>query len=156
MLRAVTNVVIAGLGGQGVITASDVLARAALAAGFDVKKSETHGMSQRGGSVHSDVRFGERVLSPMVAPGEADYLVVLDPAEVEPERYLLRPGGELFAPDQVDAHLLPSKRSLNVALLALLSRRLPIPPDAFHAALGECFKPELARVLVPLFDAVRG
>jgi len=156
MLRAVTNVVIAGLGGQGVITASDVLARAALRAGFDVKKSETHGMSQRGGSVHSDVRFGERVLSPMVTPGEADYLVVLEPAEVEPQRYLLRPGGELFRPDQVDARLLPGKRSLNVALLALLSRRLPIAPEAFHAALGESFKPELARILVPLFDAVRG
>jgi len=156
MLRAVTNVVIAGLGGQGVITASDVLARAALGAGFDVKKSETHGMSQRGGSVHSDVRFGERVLSPMITPGEADYLVVLDPAEVEPGRYLLGPSGELFTPDQVDARLLPSKRSLNVALLALLSRRLPIAPDAFHAALGESFRPELARVLVRLFDAVRG
>jgi indolepyruvate ferredoxin oxidoreductase beta subunit len=53
MLRGVTNVIIAGLGGQGVITASDVLARAAFRAGFDVKKSETHGMSQRGGSVES-------------------------------------------------------------------------------------------------------
>jgi indolepyruvate ferredoxin oxidoreductase beta subunit len=156
MLRGVTNVVIAGLGGQGVITASDVLARAAFRAGFDVKKSETHGMSQRGGSVHSDIRFGDAVLSPMVTPGQADYLLVLEPAEIEPERYLLKPGGELFAPDHVDARLLPSKKSLNVALLALLSRRLPIGPDAFHAAIGESFKPELSEVLLPLFDAVRG
>ncbi len=156
MLRAVTNVVIAGLGGQGVITASDVLARAALRAGFDVKKSETHGMAQRGGSVHSDVRFGERVLSPMVTPGEADYLVVLEPSEVDSQRHMLREGGELIAPAEVDPSLLPSKKSLNVALLALLSRRLPIAPDAFHAALRESFKPELAQVLVPVFDAVRG
>jgi indolepyruvate ferredoxin oxidoreductase beta subunit len=156
MRGGVTNVVIAGLGGQGVITASDVLARAAFRAGFDVKKSETHGMAQRGGSVHSDVRFGELVLSPLVAPGEADYLLVLESTEAEPHRYLLRPGGELLAPDHVDPCLLPSNRSLNVALLALLSRRLPIGPDAFCAAIRETFKPELSRVLLPLFDAVRG
>jgi len=67
----VTNVVIAGLGGQGVLKASDILADAAFLAGLDVKKSEIHGMSQRGGSVTSDVRFGRQVLSPMVPAGEA-------------------------------------------------------------------------------------
>jgi indolepyruvate ferredoxin oxidoreductase beta subunit len=84
------NVVLAGLGGQGVIKASDILADAALRAGLDVKKSEIHGMSQRGGSVTSDVRFGGRVLSPMVPRGEADFLVVLAPSEVEVARPLLR------------------------------------------------------------------
>ncbi len=78
MDRAVTNVILAGLGGQGVIKASDILADAAFRAGLDVKKAEIHGMSQRGGSVTSDVRFGERVRSPMVPRGEADFLVVLD------------------------------------------------------------------------------
>ena len=68
---------IAGLGGQGVITASDILADAAFRAGRDVKKSELHGMSQRGGSVTSEVRFGAQVFSPMVPRGEADFLVVL-------------------------------------------------------------------------------
>jgi len=58
------NVVVAGLGGQGVLKASDILADVAFSAGLDVKKSELHGMSQRGGSVSSDVRFGERVFSP--------------------------------------------------------------------------------------------
>ena len=66
----VTNVVVAGLGGQGVLKASDILADVAFAAGLDVKKSEVHGMSQRGGSVASDVRFGEHVFSPMVPEGE--------------------------------------------------------------------------------------
>ena len=74
--------VIAGLGGQGVIKASDILADVAFSAGLDVKKSELHGMSQRGGSVSSDVRFGERVFSPMVPEGEADFLVVLAPDQV--------------------------------------------------------------------------
>jgi indolepyruvate ferredoxin oxidoreductase, beta subunit len=78
----VVNIVIAGLGGQGVLKASDIIAEAALHAGFDVKKSEVHGMSQRGGSVTSDVRFGVEVFSPMVPPGEADFLLVLSPGEV--------------------------------------------------------------------------
>jgi len=138
---SVTNVVLAGLGGQGVIKASDILADAALRAGLDVKKSELHGMSQRGGSVTSDVRFGERVLSPMVPRGEADYLVVLADSEVEVTRPLLRPGGVLLAPDLIADADLPNKRSLNVALLGALSRYLDLPPeamlDAMRAALPE-------------------
>ena len=77
------NVIVAGLGGQGVIKASDILADAAFRAGLDVKKAEIHGMSQRGGSVTSDVRFGAEVHSPMVPRGEADFLVVLARSEVE-------------------------------------------------------------------------
>ena len=84
------NVVVAGLGGQGVLKASDILADAALRAGFDVKKSEIKGMSQRGGSVTSDVRFGQIVLSPMVPPGEADYLLVLEPTQVDPHKHYLK------------------------------------------------------------------
>ena len=137
----VTNVVLAGLGGQGVITASDILADAALRSGLDVKKSEIHGMSQRGGSVTSDVRFGHKVLSPMVPRGEADYLIVLAPSEVEVTRPLLRPGGVLLAPDLVPEDRLPNKRSLIVALLGALSRYLDLPEeamlDAVRAALPE-------------------
>jgi indolepyruvate ferredoxin oxidoreductase beta subunit len=137
----VTNVVLAGLGGQGVIKASDILADAALRAGFDVKKAEVHGMSQRGGSVTSDVRFGAKVLSPMVPRGEADFLVVLAASEVEVARPLLRPGGVLLSPDLVPELALPNKRSLNVALLGALSPHLDIPVeallDAVRAALPE-------------------
>ena len=92
-MSRVVNVVFAGLGGQGVITASDILADVAFRAGLDVKKAEVHGMSQRGGSVSSDVRYGARVLSPLVTSGEADFLVVLAPSEVEVNRGVLRPGG---------------------------------------------------------------
>jgi indolepyruvate ferredoxin oxidoreductase beta subunit len=137
----VTNIVLAGLGGQGVIKASDILADAALRAGFDVKKAEVHGMSQRGGSVTSDVRFGRKVLSPMVPRGEADFLVVLAPSEVEVRRPLLRAGGVLLSPDLVPEASLPNKRSLNVALLGALSHYLDIPVeallDAIRAALPE-------------------
>src|SRR5512146_208005 len=123
----VTNIVLAGLGGQGVLTASDILAQAILRAGYDVKKSEIKGMSQRGGSVTSDVRYGEQVFSPMVPVGEADYLLVLEPTQVEPHKYWLREAGVLITPDQVAAEQLPNRKSLNVALLGKLSARLPIP-----------------------------
>jgi indolepyruvate ferredoxin oxidoreductase beta subunit len=142
MADGVTNIVLAGLGGQGVITASDVLADAAFRTGLDVKKSEIHGMSQRGGSVTSDVRFGPRVFSPMVPPGAADFLVVLAPEEVENNRHRLRPGGVLIAPDLIAADALSNRRSLNVALLGALSRWLPaIGEDAWQAAL-EAHLPE--------------
>ena len=137
MSDKVTNVVLAGLGGQGVIKASDILADAALRAGLDVKKAEIHGMSQRGGSVTTDVRFGARVLSPMVPRGEADYLLVLAPSEVEVARPLLRPGGVLLPPDLVPPELLPNARSLNAALVGAVSHHLAsaIPEAAFVAAM---------------------
>ena len=87
------NVVFAGIGGQGVILASDLLTAAAFRSGFDVKKSELHGMSQRGGSVSSDVRFGTKVWSPMIPEGQADFLVSLAEDQVEVCRHLLKPGG---------------------------------------------------------------
>jgi indolepyruvate ferredoxin oxidoreductase, beta subunit len=129
------NVVIGGLGGQGVLKASDILAAAAVRAGFDVKKSELHGMSQRGGSVASDVRFGEKVFSPMVPAGEANYLLLLAADQLETNRHVLRPGGVLILPDRVDANKLLNRKSLNVALLGVLSRQLPIAEEHWLAAL---------------------
>jgi indolepyruvate ferredoxin oxidoreductase beta subunit len=130
-----TNVVLAGLGGQGVIKASDILADVAFSAGVDVKKSELHGMSQRGGSVSSDVRFGERVFSPMVAEGEADFLVVLAPDQIAVNQSMLRPGGILIEPSQVDESRLSNKKSINVALLGVLSRHLQFPVEAWTSAI---------------------
>ena len=75
MGNKLTNVLFAGIGGQGIIKASDMLTEAAFRMNYDVKKSELHGMSQRGGSVSSDVRFGDKVYSPMIPEGQADYLV---------------------------------------------------------------------------------
>ena len=152
---SVTNVVLAGLGGQGVIKASDILADAALRAGLDVKKSELHGMSQRGGSVTSDVRFGERVLSLMVPRGEADYLVVLADSEVEVTRPLLRPGGVLLAPDLIADADLPNKRSLNVALLGALSRYLDLPPEAMLDAMSAALPERLHAVNERAFEMGR-
>jgi indolepyruvate ferredoxin oxidoreductase beta subunit len=130
-----TNVVIAGLGGQGVLKASDILADVAFSAGLDVKKSDVHGMSQRGGSVASDVRFGQCVFSPMVPQGEANFLMVIAPDQVEVNRAVLAPSGLLIQPSQIDESALPNKKSLNVALLGILSLHLPFPVEAWTAAL---------------------
>ena len=88
-----TNILIAGIGGQGVMTASEVLAQAAMGLGLDVKKTEVAGMAQRGGVVTSHVRFGRRVLSPAIAAGEADILVGFEPAEAMRWCGHLRPEG---------------------------------------------------------------
>jgi indolepyruvate ferredoxin oxidoreductase beta subunit len=139
----VTNVVIAGLGGQGILTASGILARVAFEAGLDVKKSEIHGMSQRGGSVSSDVRFGERVWSPMVPQGEADFLVALDATQVEPNRACLRPGGTLLTPDWIDEAALGNRRGLNVAMLGALSRLLDLPVEGWEKSIRAGLAPKL-------------
>jgi indolepyruvate ferredoxin oxidoreductase beta subunit len=145
MSSKVTNVVVAGLGGQGVLKGTDILAQAALQAGYDVKKSEIKGMSQRGGSVTGDVRFGSSVFSPMVPVGEADYLLVLESTQVEPNRYLLRPTGKIITPDAVDASKLPHKRTLNVALLGALSAHLPITVEHWL----ECLRSQFAEEFFP-------
>jgi indolepyruvate ferredoxin oxidoreductase beta subunit len=81
MHSGVTNILVAGVGGQGVILASDVMADTLLEADYDVKKSEVHGMAQRGGSVSSHVRFGEEVFSPIIKMGEVDYLCMMEKME---------------------------------------------------------------------------
>ena len=90
------NVLICGVGGQGVLLFSDVLSAAALQSGMDVKKSEVHGMAQRGGSVTSHVRFAPRVYSPLIEEGTADFLVAFE--ELEALRYLhfLSPKGRVL------------------------------------------------------------
>jgi indolepyruvate ferredoxin oxidoreductase beta subunit len=151
----VTNIVIAGLGGQGALKASDIVADAAFRAGLDVKKSETHGMSQRGGSVTSDVRFGGEVFSPMVPPGEADYLVVLAPDQVENNRWQLRPGGTLIAPGLIDERALRSRKTLNVALLGALSACLDLPEDQWLAAIRANLPEKLHPMNLDAFAAGR-
>jgi len=136
MTSKVINVVVAGLGGQGVVKASDILADAAFRCGLDVKKSEIHGMSQRGGSVASDVRFGPRVCSPMIPAGQADCLIVVAPDQVEVNRHVLKAGGVLVSPESLAT--VPGKiqaKSVNVALLGVLSNVLEIPLETWEAAI---------------------
>ncbi|MFW6154712.1 MAG: 2-oxoacid:acceptor oxidoreductase family protein [Planctomycetota bacterium] len=139
MAQDVMNIVVAGLGGQGVLTASDIIAAAAFGAGRDVKKAEVHGMSQRGGSVRTDVRFGATpdatVLSPMVTAGEADVLMVLADDQVDVHRAVLADGGTLITPESIDTDRLPHPRSLNVAMVGALSKLLDFDESTWREAI---------------------
>jgi len=91
-----TNLLLAGVGGQGVILASYLLSQVALEAGFDIKQSEVHGMAQRGGSVVSHLRFGEKVYSPLFTAGTADILLSFEPLEALRYLHWLKPEGTLL------------------------------------------------------------
>ncbi len=95
------NVLMVGVGGQGVILASDAMAEIGMNAGYDVKKTVSLGMAQRGGSVVSNVRWGEKVFSPMIKKGEVDFLVSFEQVEVARWATYLRPGGIVIVADVV-------------------------------------------------------
>ncbi len=97
---ATRNIMIVGVGGQGSLLASKLLGQLLMAQGYDVKVSEVHGMSQRGGSVVTYVRYGERVASPVIDRGEADFIVSFE--QLEAARWLeyLKPGGQIVTSDQ--------------------------------------------------------
>jgi indolepyruvate ferredoxin oxidoreductase beta subunit len=96
-----TGVLMAGVGGQGVLLASEILGLAALEEGLDVKQSEVHGVAQRGGSVVSHVRFGERVHSPLIRCGEADLLYAGERLEALRHAHYLGPGGRIVMDDRM-------------------------------------------------------
>ncbi len=87
------DLLITGVGGQGVILASDIIGETALTAGYDVKKTDTLGMAQRGGSVISHVRIAPRVWSPLIKEGEVDLLLAFEQLEATRWAHYLRPGG---------------------------------------------------------------
>lgn len=89
------DVFLAGVGGQGTLLASEVLCDAFLLSGFDVKKSEVHGMAQRGGAVTTHLRFGPKVYSPLIEPGKADLLIAFEKVEALRFAHYLRPGGAM-------------------------------------------------------------
>lgn len=150
-----TDIVVAGLGGQGVLKASDILSDAAWLAGRDVKKSEIHGMAQRGGSVSSDVRYGDKVQSPMIPDGEAAFLMLLREDQLEPNRHRLAPDGVTLDPTQVPEGLLQNAKSLNVAMLALLSAQIDLPTQAWHDAIRRNLPEKLHADNLELFEKVR-
>ncbi len=91
------NIMIVGVGGQGSLLASKLLGRLLLAGGYDVKVSEVHGMSQRGGSVVTYVRYGDRVYSPVIDKGQADFIVSFELLEAARWTEYLKPGGKIVA-----------------------------------------------------------
>lgn len=100
MKKNTTNIVICGVGGQGIILASNVLCSVAFSEGLDVKKSEVHGMAQRGGSVITHVRFGKKVYSPLIEEGTSDFILAFE--RLEALRYLpyLKENGIMIVNDR--------------------------------------------------------
>ena len=94
------NVMIVGVGGQGSLLASKLLGRLLLNKGYDIKVSEVHGMSQRGGSVVTYVRFGDKVYSPVIDKGQADFIVSFELLEAARWTQYLKPGGKIIANTQ--------------------------------------------------------
>jgi indolepyruvate ferredoxin oxidoreductase, beta subunit len=133
--RKIYNIMFCGIGGQGVLKASEVAGVAAVDSGYHVKKSEVHGMAQRGGSVESHLRFGAEVYSPLIKPGEADFLVSFFADESKRLGYFLKPGGVDLTPFLLDTEHLPSPRFLNTHFLGILAAYLPISPEIWLSAL---------------------
>ncbi len=86
MAKKPGSILFCGVGGQGILLASEITSYALLAAGFDIKKSEVHGMAQRGGSVEAHLRYGQKVYSPLIEPGGADIVVAFE--QLEALRYM--------------------------------------------------------------------
>jgi indolepyruvate ferredoxin oxidoreductase beta subunit len=135
------NLLVSGVGGQGVLLFSDLIAQVALAAGLDVKKSEVHGMAQRGGSVTSHIRYASKVYSPLIEEGTADLLVAFERLEALRYIHFLAPRGRLvYDPHRIDP--LPVR-------LGLLERPEDTVLDERLAARAPL------RVMVPAFETAR-
>jgi indolepyruvate ferredoxin oxidoreductase beta subunit len=136
------NVLICGVGGQGVILFSDLLGSIAMSAGLDVKKSEVHGMAQRGGSVSTHVRYGRRIYSPLVEEGTADLVVAFEKLEAVRYLHYLGASGRLvydeyrLDPLPVQSGLIerPEDRSLDARIAARAGHHTAVP--AFRIACG--------------------
>ncbi|OHB63623.1 MAG: hypothetical protein A2Y76_03425 [Planctomycetes bacterium RBG_13_60_9] len=141
MNNRVYSITFGGIGGQGVLKASEICSWAAMFAGHHVKKSEVHGMSQRGGSVESHVRFGKRVYSPLVAAGGADFLVCLHQEE-HPRllAFLKKDGVDLTGYLEKAQQVVENPRGLNTCLVGVLSAKLPIKEEHWMKAMEAVFK----------------
>lgn len=135
------NIFFCGTGGQGVLTAAEICGWAAIFEGFHVKKSEVHGMAQRGGSVESHLRFGKEVFSPLIPMGEADFLVAFYRQEgLRLKGYLKPAGADLTGELDIAAKTVQDKKYMNIYLLGVLSRHLSIKEENWMKAIERVFR----------------
>jgi indolepyruvate ferredoxin oxidoreductase beta subunit len=156
MKKTEYNITFGGIGGQGIIKASELVGWAAMYEGFHVKKSEVHGMSQRGGSVESHVRFGKKIFSPLVSMGQADFLLCFQ----GDEHYRLKPFLKKDGVDLVEyltpaLEMIENPRYLNTALVGVLSAFLPISEASWQKALKTVFKPSILKGNQKVFKKAR-
>lgn len=151
MKTDVHSITFGGIGGQGVLKASEIAGWAAMFDGYHIKKSEVHGMAQRGGSVESHLRFGKRVYSPLICAGGADVLVCFHHEEHPRLQAFLKKGGVDLTEylDKAEAAV-DNPRYANTFLVGVLSAKLPIREAAWMKAIETVFNesqvPENKRV----------
>jgi indolepyruvate ferredoxin oxidoreductase beta subunit len=151
------NIVIVGTGGQGLITLLQVIAEAALAGGYDVKTSELHGLSQRGGSVEVHIRFGKKIYSPMVPLGEADLVIALELQESLRAIKFINPKSNFLISDQIIP--IPSQKTLEtkeiISLVAKTSKNVKLLP-AFSLCKEKFGTGVMAGIYLISFAAFKG
>ena len=157
MDKKVYNIIFGGIGGQGILKASEICGWAALYEGLSVKKSEVHGMAQRGGSVESHLRFGKKVFSPLIGPGQADYLVCFHKDEHPRLKAFLKADGTDLI-DYLDKaqSMIENPRHLNTFLVGVLSAHLKIKQKSWTMALHKVFAKKIAEQNRKVFLEGRG
>jgi len=152
-LTITKNILIAGIGGQGIILASEILSQALFESGFDVKKSEIHGMSQRGGSVKSEIRFGEKVFSPLIPDSEVDYLLIFNESELERNKIYLRENAVTVQFNQSDNLLIANAKVKNIFLLGKLAYHLPVEKDKWISVIKDMIPPSYVNENISAFNS---
>ena len=148
------NILFCGTGGQGVLTAAEIVGLAAMYDGHHVKKSEVHGMAQRGGSVESHLRFGKEVFSPIIEAGKADFLLSFDKGEHERMSSMLKPGGtDLFDDFVKGQEKITNPKFLNTYMLGVLSKHLKISDESWEKALKQVIKPQFVDKNLEIFKS---
>ncbi len=177
------NIVIVGVGGQGILLTSRILGAMALNLGMDIKVSEVHGMSQRGGSVITHVRIGEKVFSPLIDPHEADYVVSFEYLEALRAQAYLKDGGTLIVNQQkimpmpvisglavypetplkagrvieIDAldtaRKAGSAKAVNIVLLGVLAKQLGQDRALWEKAVAQCVPEKTIQINLAAFGA---
>lgn len=149
-MNKTTGILIAGVGGQGIILAGKLAAQAATVAGMDVKVSEIHGMAQRGGSVTTHVRFGTQVFSPVIDEGTADFLLAFEKLEGLRNLKYLKPGGTVVLNDHTIEPLpvLMGKEKYPDAVEQQIAARFPLLVIDAVAEAGACGNVRAANVVL--------
>jgi indolepyruvate ferredoxin oxidoreductase beta subunit len=163
MEEKVKSLLLAGVGGQGILLASDIICKVMMDKGYDVKKSEVHGMAQRGGCVTSHVRYGKKVYSPLARKGDIDMIVSFE--KLESLRYLdyLKKGGMVLVNDEEKVIPGPelaaqsgNRRAVNTVMLGAISRFIPeISPEDWKKVLREVLPEKIVRANLKAFDLGR-
>jgi len=148
------NILFCGTGGQGILTAAEIVGLAAMYDGYHVKKSEVHGMAQRGGSVESHLRFGKEVFSPIIADGEVDFMLSFDKGEHDRMVHLLQKDGkDLFQNFAEADKKIADKKFLNTYMLGVLSKYLDLSKESWQKAMKDVFKSKFIEKNFEVFNS---